>query len=206
MGSPRGLEKHPLRAAARAARRAPLRVASLLALAAFAAPGAGHAQQVVTSTPRNAASGERVVRVETLLRQPPAEVWRAFATEPGLKCWAAPVVRLDLRTGGLLETNYDPAAAIGSAGTISLPILNVVEGEVLTLQVRLNEAFFASLRAEDGRLQEVIQLQPLPDGGTRVVSSMVGWGRGAEWDEAIEFFAKGNAWSYRKLAQCLAAR
>jgi uncharacterized protein YndB with AHSA1/START domain len=128
---------------------------------------------VKATTPRTR-SGERVVRIETTLRPSPETTWKAFSTEEGLRCWAAPLVRLDLRTGGSLETNYDKAAGIGGPGTISLRILNYVEGEVLTFKAELNDSFSERLRAEDDRLQEVVQLQRLPNGGTRVVSSMVG--------------------------------
>jgi uncharacterized protein YndB with AHSA1/START domain len=159
------------------------------------------AQEVTTTTLRTA-SGERVVRVETVLRQPPEAVWKAFATEQGLRCWVAPVVRLDLRTGGSLTTNYDKGAAIGDAGTISLGILNYVENEEITYKVKLTDAFAERLRAEDGNLQEVVQLQRLADGGTKVVSSMVGWGNGEEWEKIFAFFAKGNEWTYKNLAKC----
>jgi len=164
---------------------------------------AGPRPQVITTTPRTA-SGERVVRVETLLRQSPERVWKAFATEEGLRCWIAPVVHLDLRTGGMLLTNYDSAAAVGGPGTISLEIMNYVENEEITFRVKLNDRFSERLRREDGHLQEVVELQRQGDGGTKVVSSMVGWGDGEEWDRAFDFFARGNAWSYQSLVKCFA--
>jgi hypothetical protein len=40
-------------------------------------------------------------------------------------------------------------------------------------------------------------------GGTRMVSSMVGWGTGDDWDKAIAFFAQGNEWTCRNLAACV---
>jgi uncharacterized protein YndB with AHSA1/START domain len=180
-------------------RKIAVQLCMLLLLAA--APSV--AQQVKTIVSRTA-SGEKVVRVETTLRQSPETVWESFSTEEGLKCWAAPIVKLDLRTGGALETNYDKSAAIGSPGTISLRILNYVDAELITFKVKLNETFSERLRSEDDRLQEIVQLQRLPNGGTRLVSSMVGWGSGAEWDKAIEFFARGNEWSYQNLAKCVA--
>jgi uncharacterized protein YndB with AHSA1/START domain len=149
------------------------------------------------------ASGERAVRVDATLKQPPETTWKFFSTEDGLKCWAAPVIRLDLRIGGSLKSNYDRSASIGDAGTISLGILNYVENEVMTYKVSLNDAFSAELRSQDGNLQEIIQLQRRPDGGTHLVSSMVGWGTGAEWDKAVVFFEKGNEWSYQQLAKCV---
>ncbi len=127
-----------------------------------------------------------------------------MATENGLRCWAAPLVRLDLRIGGSLQSNYNKNATIGDPGTISLGIVNYVENEIMTYRVRLNDEFSAQLRSEDGNLQEIIQLLRLRNGGTRLVSTMVGWGKGAEWDKAVAFFAKGNEFSYKELAKCVA--
>lgn len=146
--------------------------------------------------------GDVAVRVETTLPQTPEQVWPWFSTEPGLRCWVAPQVRLDLRTGGSLQTHYDAAAQLGDPGTTFLDVLNVVPAEVLTLKIKFTDAFAPRLRADDGRLQEVIQLQRLPGGGTRVVSTMLGWGNGAEWDQAMAFFERGNTWSYQQLARC----
>lgn len=160
-------------------------------------------QEVRTSRPQTV-SGERVLRVETTLQQPLERVWKAFATEEGLKCWIAPVVRLDLRTGGSLSTNYDKAATIGSPGTISLVVLNYVEDQEITFKVKLNSTFSERLQSEDGNLQEVVVFHRLPNGGTKVVSSMVGWRSGEEWDKAFEFFARGNEWSYKSLVKCFA--
>jgi len=151
------------------------------------------------------ASGERAVVVKTSLAAPPATIWRFFSTEAGLRCWAAPVVKLDLRSGGSLQTNYDKSAHIGDPGTISLRILNYFDAEFITYKVKLNDAFPAQLQNHDDNLQEVVRLQRLPDGGTQLVSSMVGWGSGADWDKAVAFFAKGNEWSYRNLVKCAEA-
>jgi uncharacterized protein YndB with AHSA1/START domain len=150
------------------------------------------------------APSERAVRVEATWSQSPEITWKYFATEDGLRCWAAPVVRLDLRIGGSLQSNHGKKAVIGDPGTISLGIVNYVENEIMTYRVKLNDEFSAQLRSEDGNLQEIIQLQRLRNGGTRLVSTMVGWGKGAEWDKAAAFFAKGNEWSYQQLAKCVA--
>ena len=150
------------------------------------------------------ANGERVVRVELVSRQSPEVLWRAFSSEASLRCWIAPVVRLDLRVGGSLHTNYTPSAKIGDAGTITLGILNYVENEFITYKVRLNESFSPTVRAQDDRLQQVIQLQRLANGGTKLVASMVGWGNGAEWDRAAAFFVEGNKIGIDQLAKCVA--
>jgi len=150
------------------------------------------------------ASHERVLRIESLVPASPGEVWKAFATEEGLKKWVAPVVALDLRIGGSLSTHYDPKASIGSPGTIRLGIVNYLEGQLMTYKINLTSSFSAKLRAEDQNLQEVIQIAPWTNGTTKVISSMVGWGTGKDWDDTYDFFAKGNAWTYRQLVKCFA--
>jgi hypothetical protein len=164
--------------------------------------GASLASEVRASVVSMAPS-ERAVRVEATWSQSPEITWKYFATEDGLRCWAAPVIRLDLRIGGSLQSNYNRTAAIGDPGTISLGIINYVENEIMTYKVKLNDEFSPQLRSQDGNLQEIIQLQRLRNGGTHLVSTMVGWGQGAEWDKAVAFFAKGNEWSYKELAKCV---
>jgi uncharacterized protein YndB with AHSA1/START domain len=133
-------------------------------------------------------------------------VWAAFSTVAGLQRWVAPVVALDLRAGGSLRAHYDEGAVIGSPGTIETTILNYVEKELITFKVNLNESFPEDIRAEDASLQEIVQFFPLENGNTKLVSTMVGWGSGTEWDEAYGFFARGNEWTYRQLISALDAR
>jgi len=166
-------------------------------LSGLTAPAKGDVvvTNVITST------RERVLRMETIVPAPPKEVWKAFATEEGLKKWSAPVVALDLRTGGTLSTHYDKNAHIGSPGTIRLGIVHYLENELMVYKVNLTESFDAKARAEDHNLQEIIQIVPWTNGTTKVVSSMVGWGTGPEWDKTYGFFAKGNAWCYEQLVK-----
>lgn len=157
--------------------------------------------QEVRNTSATIHSTERVLRIESIVPTSPKEVWKAFATVEGLKTWAAPVVALDLRTGGTMSTHYDKKAAIGSPGTIRLGIVNYLEGEWITYKVNLTSSFAAKARAEDQNLQEIVQIVPMTNGTTKVISSMVGWGTGKEWDDAYKFFAKGNEWSYKQLVK-----
>jgi len=164
------------------------------------------AQSEVVATNMVTATKERVLRIESLVPATPKEVWKAFATEEGLRKWIAPVVALDLRTGGTLSTHYDKNARIGSPGTIRLGIVCYLEDELIVYKVNLTETFKAKVRAEDHNLQEIIQIVPWKNGTTKVVSSMVGWGTGPEWDQTYNFFAKGNAWSYEQLVKIFAEK
>jgi len=174
----------------------------IILAAAGVAAAVAQAQTVVTH--QKSASGERVLLVEATVAQSPERVWKAFATEEGARCWVAPAVKLDFRTGGSMQSNYDAKAGVGGPGTIRLGITNVIENELLTYKIKLTDSFSKQLQAEDGNLQEVVRLERQPDGGTRVVAQMLGWGMGPEWDKTYDFFARGNDWSLKQLVNCLA--
>jgi hypothetical protein len=97
------------------------------------------------------------------------------------------------------------AFGVGSPGTIRLGIINYLENELITLKVNLTASFPDKIRTEDQNLQEIIQIIPLDAAHTRIVSAMVGWGSGKDWDDAYHFFAKGNTWSYQQLLRYLTA-
>jgi uncharacterized protein YndB with AHSA1/START domain len=156
------------------------------------------AQQIRNSS-YTTSTGERVLRFELVVPLARQEAWKLFTTADGLKRWAAPVVAIDFRVGGQLLTNYDRSKAAGDPGSIRLPILNYLEGEMLTLKVELNESFTAKLVQEDENLQEIVQFVDLGKRKTKIISSMIGWGKGPEWDKTYGFFAKGNEWTYKKL-------
>jgi len=59
-------------------------------------------------------------------------------------------------------------------------------------------------RDETQNLQEIVQIEDIGGGKTKIVSSMMGWGTGKEWDEtSYAFFARGNEWTYQQLAKSL---
>jgi len=181
----------------------PLKVVLTVALVLV---GIEASAQEVRNTSYTTKTGERVLRIETVVSVPAEEVWNAWTTPQGLSKWIAPVVAVDLKIGGKIQTNYDPKAKIGGAGTIELPIINYIEKQLITLKVDLNDSFPKKVRDEDRNLQEIVQIVDLGTGKTRITSSMVGWGSGKEWDDAYSFFARGNEWTYQQLAKHFASR
>lgn len=153
----------------------------------------------VRDTSYTTQSGERVLRIETVVPAPAEEVWAAWTTARGLSGWIAPVVAVDFRVGGSIRTNYDAKSQIGGPGTISLPIINYIDFQLITLKVNLNDTFPSLVREHDRNLQEIVQIIDLGAEGTRIVSSMIGWGTGKEWDDAYKFFERGNVWTYQQL-------
>lgn len=157
--------------------------------------------QDVQNTSYITSTGEKVLRLEFILPVYKQEAWRLLTTEEGWKKWAAPVVSVNLKVGGFILTNYDKNKTVNDSGTIRLPIINYLEGEMITLKVILNESFPQKVRQEDKNLQEIIQIADHGNRKTKVVSSMIGWGTGTDWDKTYEFFAKGNKWTYEQLTK-----
>jgi uncharacterized protein YndB with AHSA1/START domain len=144
-------------------------------------------------------NGERFLRLELVVDASIEEVWEAFTTEEGIKTWMTPVVKLDFRIGGSALTNYNKDAKPGDEGTITLGIINYIPYEMLTYKVTLTSVFPEKCRNEDENLQEIIQFKPVKKNKTKIISTMVGWGEGKDWDQTYSFFEKGNKWSYEEL-------
>ena len=178
---------------------------TILVASVLAPSGPGAAAQEVSNTSYSTKPGERVLRIETVVPATPENVWKAWTAPEELSKWIAPVVAINLRIGGTISTNYDQKATIGNPGTIQLPIINYIERQLITLKVNLNDKFPEKVRDEDHNLQEIAQIVDLGDGKTKVVSSMVGWGAGKDWDQTHDFFARGNEWTYRQLAKYLSS-
>jgi hypothetical protein len=125
--------------------------------------------QEVRNTSYVTSTGEKVLRIESVSRADKREVWKLFTTTEGWKKWATPVVSMDFKTGGQILTHYDKSKTVGDPGTIRLPIINYLEGEMITLGVRLTEIFPQQLRQEDKNLQEIIQFVDLGKGKTKII-------------------------------------
>jgi len=145
------------------------------------------------------ASGEKVLQLTMTIPLDAKEAWKYFTVDSLLSLWIAPVAHIELKNGGTILTNYDKTKSLSDSSSIKLDILSYLENELLVLKVKLNAHFPLKTQEEDQHLQEIIQLVPVTPGKTRIISSMIGWGRGKEWDQTYDFFVKGNEWTYREL-------
>jgi len=155
--------------------------------------------QPVKNTSYISGNGEKVLQLEAVLPVDLKDAWQLFTTDTGLIKWIAPVAHIELRTGGYILTNYDKTKPLTDSSCIKLDIINYLEHEILTLKVNLNSNFSQKVKAEDGNLQEIIQFVSVSSKQTKVISSMVGWGKGEEWDKTYGFFERGNTWTYEEL-------
>jgi hypothetical protein len=155
--------------------------------------------QGVKNTSYKNESGEKVLRLEVILPIDISSAWQLFTTDQKLKTWLAPVVHIELKTGGYILTNYDSTKKLSDKSSINSTIINFITDEMLTLKVNLNNNFPKSVLGADSNLQHIIQLIQIDSNHTKIVSSMVGFGDGADWDKTYDFFVKGNDWTFKKL-------
>ncbi|TDH28056.1 hypothetical protein EXU57_06225 [Segetibacter sp. 3557_3] len=155
-------------------------------------------QQVKNTSYTNQA-GEKLLRLEFLLPLNIKSAWELFTKNEKLKTWIAPVVHIDLKTGGYMLTNYDTSKNLSDSTSIRLGIVNFLDQELITLKVKLNNFFPPAVRNSDGNLQELIQFRKTGENQTRIISTMVGFGTGKEWNDTYNFFVKGNIWTYEQL-------
>ncbi len=153
-----------------------------------------------------AANGEKMLRFELILDTTLQAVWDAFVTEDGIVRWEAAKAKLDLKVGGTLLTHYDKIANIGDKGTIVTDIPAYIPMELFIFKVNLNEAFPEKCRNEDKNLQEIVLFSKISKGKTKIVSTMIGWGSGEEWDKVYKFFEQGNKWTYEQLVQMFTSK
>ena len=144
-------------------------------------------------------TGEKVLQLSIIVPIAKNEAWKLFTTDEGLKKWIAPVAKIDFKTGGSIWTNYDKSKKFDDSTSIKLGIINYLQNEMLTLKVNLNKNFPKQIREQDKNLQEIIQIVDTGNGKTKIISSMLGWGTGIEWDNAYKFFEKGNDWTFSEI-------
>jgi len=155
--------------------------------------------QRVKNTSYKNESGEKVLRLEIILPISISSAWQLFTTDQKLKTWLAPVAHIELKTGGYILTNYDSTKKLTDKSSINSPIINFITNELLTLKVNLNDNFPKSAIAADNNLQHIIQLIKIDSKHTKIVSSMVGFGDGSDWDKTYDFFLKGNDWTFKEI-------
>src|SRR5664279_1306160 len=63
-----------------------------------------------------------------------SEVWKAWATSEGLQSWLAPHARIEMRVGGLMQTNYDQAGTLGDAKTIENVVLSYEPERMISIK------------------------------------------------------------------------
>jgi len=144
-------------------------------------------------------SGERVLRFSFAVPLDRKQAWEYFTNDEKLATWISPVVHIDLKCGGYMVTNYDKSKPLSDSTSIRLGIPAYLQEEMMIFKVELNNFFTKKAQDEDSNLQEIVQFEAVESDKTKITSSMIGWGKGEDWDKIYDFFAKGNEWTYQEL-------
>lgn len=163
---------------------------------AFTTPAAW--AQETTDCSRVEASGERTLCVEAALPAPVAEVWALWSEPEQFRTWLAPVANIDLRPGGTMEAAYDASGHLGDPDNIRNRIVSVEPLQSIVIQVAHPPQGFPN---EVRELATLIEFETVDEQSTRVRVSMFGYRDGQTFDDLYAFFARGNAYTLRKLSE-----
>ncbi len=161
-------------------------------------PATDEYMKQVRNTSFRGPSGERVLRHEIVVDASLEDVWKALTTPEGLESFMAPVVRVELKTGGRFDSNYRAGSTPDDPNSIHNTVLCYVPLEMFAIKVNLTARFPAEAR-DAGTLFSVLTLKYLGNHRVQVTESMGGWGEGKEWDDTYDHFDWGNGYTLGQL-------
>jgi uncharacterized protein YndB with AHSA1/START domain len=180
---------------------------TLMAAALLLVSGVANAQPArswkdfpgVSNTSYVDAAGDKALQLSMDIPAPPRAVFEAFATTDGFKSWAVPVARIDLRTGGEIESSYNPNAKIGDPANIKNRILTFVPDRLLVIQNIQAPTDFAGAGVFQ-KTATIVEFEPLEAGAkTRVRITNTGYGASPEAQTVFGHFEWGNAYTLTEL-------
>jgi len=136
-----------------------------------------------------AAPKQRVLTAEVLLPAPVEDVWAAWTTNEGIATFFAPKGIVDLRVDGTYDVWFNPDGAPGQRGAEGMRIVGIDPLK------RFAFTWNAPPSIPTIRGQRTIVVLDFASAGprqTRLTFTELGWGEGADWDKAYDYFDK--AW------------
>jgi len=108
-----------------------------------------------------------------VLDAPREEVWKAFTDERIAKKWFAPLIKIDLRTGGTFKASYDPARGLDGPGVITHHILALDAPSLAVMRTSVKEGhpFYGLI----DKLVGTWRFEALPGDRTRLHLGTHGW-------------------------------
>ncbi len=130
------------------------------------------------------------------------KVWEAYTTEKAWKQWVAPVVKMDFKIGGKIQSNYRPDGKITDPDTIQINIINYVPKKVITYQAVAAEHWPKALKDQEKRMYNIVTFEETKT-GTKMVSYGTGYTNSPEMQNLLKFFVSANEMTFKKLIQYL---
>ncbi len=142
---------------------------------------------------------------EGIVEAPLDTVWAAWSTSDGLRGWLAPHAEIDLRVGGLMRTNYDPAAVLGDRHTIENEVLSFEPGRMLSIRVARAPDDFPFANAIR-HMWTVLYFDEAGPGRTRLRVVSLGFRPDDESQRMRAFFDHGNTATVQALQRRFPAK
>ena len=131
----------------------------------------------------------RAVEGEVIVHAPIERVWQAWTTPEGAVSFFAPRCTIDLHPGGKYEMLFDLEAAPGNQGGEGVVLLAIQPPVMLSFSWNAPPEL-PEIRAQ--RTHVTVRLEAVEENRTRVTLVHDGWGEGAGWDAAFDYFER--AW------------
>jgi uncharacterized protein YndB with AHSA1/START domain len=113
------------------------------------------------------------VRASVVLTAGPGDVWAALTTKEGIEGWLAPHAELDLKLGGLLRTQMDPALTLESPGTRAQRVVCYEPWRLLSLAFEAMETDPARVKRMAGGVTNIL-IEAQGKGSTKVTFAWAG--------------------------------
>jgi uncharacterized protein YndB with AHSA1/START domain len=139
--------------------------------------------------PPPAASADRAITKEVVVRAGVSDVWKAWTTSEGIQSFFAPEAIVDPKPDGAFHIHIDPYGKPGMKGADDMRFLALQKERMLSF------TWNAPPHLPEARMQRtvvILRFEPVTDTDTRVRLSHVGWGDGGEWDKTYAYF--NGAW------------
>lgn len=163
-------------------------LALILALV-IAKPFHASSNPTLTQENRSKAEMHRAIELEIVVNASVEKVWKSWTTREGIRSFFAPGCDIDLRVLGKYDILFAPTAAAGSRGAEGNLILAIQERKMFSFTWDAPPSI-PDIRKQ--RTSVVIRFESLDSDTTRLSLTQSGWGEGAEWDKAYNYFIR--AW------------
>jgi len=133
---------------------------------------------------------DRAIEGEVIVDAPIERVWQAWTTPEGTVSFFAPRCAIDLHPGGKYEMLFDLDAPPGKQGGEGVILLALQPPRMLSFTWNAPPEI-PDIRAQ--RTHVTVRLEAVDSNRTKVTLVHDGWGEGAGWDAAFEYFSR--AWN-----------
>ncbi len=131
----------------------------------------------------------KILKKETFVPAPVADVWSAWTTTDGVKTFFAPEAKIELSIDGAYELYFDLEAPAGQQGSEGVTVISYLPEEMLSFNWNAPPDF-PEIRKE--RTWVVVGFSAVDQSSTKVKISHLGWGETKQWDQVYAYFDR--AW------------